>query len=305
LLKAYRFDSLDARLILIQERGFVSEQTASMAEKIVQATGDLPTMPHVASMVLQKLGNPNTSPKELHQTISADQALAARVLKVANSPLYGCSRSINRLTDAVVIMGFDSLRSLVMSSVMQDLFKSFGLTEKLLWEHSFGCAAISKHIAKVIKYPKVEEAFLAGLLHDIGKVVLNLKIPDKTREIVQEVYNNPGVSFMQAEQEMFGFNHAQVGKLIAKKWNFAETIEETIGCHHDPRQARILPVLTVIVNFGNLVCHKLEVGPTRNPDLDLFEFESTRLLRFNEESLGKLMAEVGELMAEKDSMLAL
>ncbi|NTW35122.1 MAG: HDOD domain-containing protein [Syntrophobacteraceae bacterium] len=305
MLKAYRFDSLDARLILIQERGFVSEQTASMAEKIVQATGDLPTMPHVASMVLQKLGNPNTSPKELHQTISADQALAARVLKVANSPLYGCSRAINRLTDAVVIMGFDSLRSLVMSSVMQDLFKSFGLTEKLLWEHSFGCAAISKHIAKVIKYPKVEEAFLAGLLHDIGKVVLNLKIPDKTREIVQEVYNNPGISFMQAEQEMFGFNHAQVGKLIAKKWNFAETIEETIGCHHDPRQARILPVLTVIVNFGNLVCHKLEVGPTRNPDLDLFEFESTRLLRFNEESLGKLMAEVGELMAEKDSMLAL
>ncbi len=305
MLKAYRFDSLDARLILIQERGFVSEQTASMAEKIVQATGDLPTMPHVASMVLQKLGNPNTSPKELHQTISADQALAARVLKVANSPLYGCSRAINRLTDAVVIMGFDSLRSLVMSSVMQDLFKSFGLTEKLLWEHSFGCAAISKHIAKVIKYPKVEEAFLAGLLHDIGKVVLNLKIPDKTREIVQEVYNNPGVSFMQAEQEMFGFNHAQVGKLIARKWNFAETIEETIGCHHDPRQARILPVLTVIVNFGNLVCHKLEVGPTRNPDLDLFEFESTRLLRFNEESLGKLMAEVGELMAEKDSMLAL
>lgn len=305
MLKAYRFDSLDARLILIQERGFVSEQTASMAEKIVQATGDLPTMPHVASMVLQKLGNPNTSPKELHQTISADQALAARVLKVANSPLYGCSRAINRLTDAVVIMGFDSLRSLVMSSVMQDLFKSFGLTEKLLWEHSFGCAAISKHIAKVIKYPKVEEAFLAGLLHDIGKVVLNLKIPDKTREIVQEVYNNPGISFMQAEQEMFGFNHAQVGKLIARKWNFAETIEETIGCHHDPRQARILPVLTVIVNFGNLVCHKLEVGPTRNPDLDLFEFESTRLLRFNEESLGKLMAEVGELMAEKDSMLAL
>lgn len=292
-------------MILIQERGFVSEQTASMAEKIVQATGDLPTMPHVASMVLQKLGNPNTSHKELHQTISADQALAARVLKVANSPLYGCSRAINRLTDAVVIMGFDSLRSLVMSSVMQDLFKSFGLTEKLLWEHSFGCAAISKHIAKVIKYPKVEEAFLAGLLHDIGKVVLNLKIPDKTREIVQEVYNNPGVSFMQAEQEMFGFNHAQVGKLIARKWNFAETIEETIGCHHDPRQARILPVLTVIVNFGNLVCHKLEVGPTRNPDLDLFEFESTRLLRFNEESLGKLMAEVGELMAEKDSMLAL
>lgn len=282
----------------------MSQQTASIAEKIVQATGDLPAMPHVASMVLQKLGNPNTSPKELHHLISTDQALAARVLKVANSPLYGCSRAINRLSDAVVIMGFDSLRSLVMSSVMQDLFRSFGLTEKLLWEHSFGCAAISKLVAKVIRYPKIEEAFLAGLLHDIGKVVLNLKIPDKTREVVQEVYNNPGTGFLQAEQEAFGFNHAQVGKLIAKKWNFAETIEETISCHHEPRQAKILPVLTVIINFSNLICHKLELGPARNPDLDFFKFESTRLLRFNEETLGKLLEQVGVLMAEKDSLLA-
>jgi putative nucleotidyltransferase with HDIG domain len=283
----------------------VSEQTATMADKIVQATGDLPTMPHVASLVLQKLGNANTTPKELHQIISADQALAARVLKVANSPLYGCSRAINRLSDAVVIMGFDSLRSLVMSSVMQDLFKSFGLTEKLLWEHSFGCAAISKHVARFIKYPKVEEAFLAGLLHDIGKVVLNLKIPDTTREILQEVYNNPGISFTDLEQEAFGFNHSQVGKLIAKKWNFAETIEETIALHHEPRQARILPVLTVIVNFANLVCHKLEVGPTRNPDLNLFEFDSTRLLRFSGEILNKFFEQVLELLKERDALFAL
>lgn len=282
----------------------MSRQTASIAEKIVQATGDLPTMPHVAGVVLQKLGNPNTTPKDLHQTISSDQALAARVLKVANSPLYGCSRAINRLSDAVVIMGFDSLRSLVMSSVMQDLFKSFGLTEKLLWEHSFGCAAVSKYVAKSIRYPKVEEAFLAGLLHDIGKVVLNLKIPDKTREVIQEVYNNPGLGFLQAEQEKFGFDHAQVGKLIAKKWNFAAVIEEVIGCHHDPRHAQVLPVLTVIVNFSNAICHKLEIGPTRKPDLDLFELESTRLLRFGEESLAKLLEEVGALMAEKDSLLA-
>jgi putative nucleotidyltransferase with HDIG domain len=283
----------------------VSEQTVSVAEKIVQATGDLPTMPHVAGMVLQKLGNPNTTPKELHQIISADQALAARVLKVANSPLYGCSRAINRLTDAVVIMGFDSLRSLVMSSVMQDLFKSFGLTEKLLWEHSLGCGSISKQIAKVIKYPKLEEAFLAGLLHDIGKVVLNLRVPDKTRDIVQEVYNNSGVGFCEAEQRTFGFNHAQVGKLIAKKWNFTETIEETIGFHHEPRRAQILPVLTVIVNLANLMCHKLELGPTRNPDLNLFEFESTRLLRFNRESLGHLLDQVSELLTERESLFSL
>jgi putative nucleotidyltransferase with HDIG domain len=269
-------------------------QPRTVVEKIVGATGDLPTMPHVASLVMEKLSDPNATPKDLHKIISQDQALAARVLKIANSPFYGCARTVTNLTDALVVMGFDSIRSLVVASAMHDFFKKFGLAEKLLWEHSIGCGSIAKQVARRAKYSKIEEAFLAGLLHDIGKVVLNLKMPDEMLKIVQNVYNNSSQSFLELEEKAFGFNHAQVGMLIARKWNFTDTIEEAIGCHHNPEEAKIMPVLSYVISLSNSICHKLEIGPTRKPDLDLSELREAKALKLTPETLIDLLSDVSE-----------
>ncbi|NTU49208.1 MAG: HDOD domain-containing protein, partial [Syntrophobacteraceae bacterium] len=105
----------------------IDTMDTSMIERIVQTTGDIPAMPQVANMVLDRISDPNATPKEIQLIISKDQALAARVLKVANSSFYGLSRSVTRISDAIVVMGFNSLRSLVMTTVLNDLFKSFGL----------------------------------------------------------------------------------------------------------------------------------------------------------------------------------
>lgn len=277
----------------------------SIITQIVQTTGDLPTMPPIASLVMDKISDPNTTAKHLHQIIAKDQALAARVLRIANSPLYGCARTITRLTDAIMIMGFSSIRSLVMTSALHDFFKKFGLAEKLMWEHSIVAASLSKKIARMVRFSRVEEAFLAGLMHDLGKVILNLKLPDKMFEIVQEVYNNPGVTFRELEQASFGFDHAQVGQLIAKKWNFAEEIDEAIGNHHQPEQAKILPVLSCIVNLANAFCHKLEVGPTKNPDLDLSQLLSTKALKLDITNIEELLEEVSKTLASEQGMLSL
>lgn len=269
----------------------------SIIERIVQTTGDIPAMPQVANLVLDRIADPNVTPKEIQLIISKDQAMAARVLKVANSSYYGLSRSVTKLSDAIVVMGFNSLRSLVMTTVMNDLFKSFGLAEKLLWEHSLVAAATAKRIASAIRFPRVEESFLAGLMHDIGKVVLNLKMPDKTLTILQEVYNSKGATtFTQMEQDLFGFTHAEVGRLVAQKWNFAEEIEEAIGCHHKPAEASVLPALSHVVNLANAVCHKLEIGPTKNPDLDLHQLASTGSLKMPKERLDELVEEISGLV---------
>ncbi len=267
--------------------------------RIVQTTGDLPTMPHVASLVMEKVSDPNTTAKQLHQLISQDQALAARVMRIANSPYYGCARNIKRLTDAIVIMGFNSIRSLVMASALHDFFKTFGLAEKLLWEHSLACGSIAKKIASTIRFTKVEEAFLSGLMHDIGKVILNIKLPDKMLTIVQEVYNNQGVTFLQMEQKLFGFNHSHVGKLVVRKWNFAAEIEECIGFHHFPEKATILPILSYIIHLANGFCHKLEIGPTRAPDLDLCELKSAKALKLTPEKLDELLEEITSILASQ------
>ena len=277
----------------------------SIITQIVQTTGDLPTMPPVASLVMDKISDPNTTAKQLHEIIAKDQALAARVLRIANSPLYGCARTITRLTDAVMIMGFNSIKSLVMTSALHDFFKKFGLAEKLMWEHSIVSASLSKKIARMVRFSRVEEAFLAGLMHDLGKVILNLKLPEKMFEILQEVYNNPGITFRELEQRNFGFDHAQVGQLVAKKWNFAEEIEEAIGNHHQPEQAKILPALSYIVNLANAFCHKLEVGPTKDPNLDLSRVVSVKALKLDMSSIDELLEETSKTLASEKGMLSL
>lgn len=280
-------------------------QTQSVAEKIVQATGDLPTMPHIASLVMEKLSDPHATPKDLHRIISQDQALAARVLKIANSPFYGCARTVTNLTDALVVMGFDSIRSLVVASAMQDFFKKFGLAEKLLWEHSIACGSLAKQIARRVKYSKIEEAFLAGLLHDIGKVVLNLKMPDEMLRIVEEVYNDSTQSFIEMEEKAFGFNHAQVGMLIARKWNFTDSIEEAIGYHHQPEKAKILPILSYIISLSNSFTHKLQMGPTRREDLDLSELRSSKALRLTKGDLEALLETASETLLSQQGLSGL
>jgi len=193
-------------------------------------------------------------------------------------------------------MGFNSVRSLVLTSVFNDLFKSYGLTEKLLWEHSLVCGSISQKLARTLHFPRSEEAFLVGLLHDIGKVILNLRYPEKMSSIVQEVYNSQEHTFAELEQEVFGFSHAEVGRAVAGKWNFAREIEEAIGNHHYPERSTITPLLSHIVHLANACCHKLEIGPLRKPDLDLTAVASTTALNLDREAVNRLLEEVAEIL---------
>jgi putative nucleotidyltransferase with HDIG domain len=264
----------------------------SSAMRLAQLTGDLPPMPHIARLVVDKVGDPKTTAKDLQDIIQQDQALAARVLKIANSAFYGFSRSVTSLTGAIGAVGFNTIKSMVVSSVVRDLFKTFGLTEQLLWEHSLGCAFAARRIAREVRFPKFEEAFLAGLLHDIGKVILYMRLPQQMSAIIQAVYNNPGAAFFQLERTSFGFDHAQLGQLVARKWNFAEEIEEAIGAHHFPETARKNPQLATIINLANFFCHRLQIGITKNPDMDVAGLKSAAALKLSQGAIEDLVHEI-------------
>ncbi len=270
---------------------------------IVRAIGDIPAIPHIAGLVMEKAPDPNTTPKELNDIISRDQGMAARVLKMANSSFYGRSKSVTKLTDAILVVGFRTIQSLVMTAAVRDLFKTFGLLDQLLWEHSLGCAFAARTIAKRFRFPKVEEAFLVGLLHDVGKVLLNINAPEKMSLIAEQVYNDPGThTFYDLEQEMFGFNHAQLGQLLARKWSFAPETEMVIGNHHLFEISEGMPPLTYIVHLANGICHKLEIGPTRIPDLDLVGLESARIFNLDAAVLEDLVKTIADsIAADKDA----
>jgi len=260
-----------------------AQDNQEQLQKIIMTTRDLPAMPQVASKVLELSSDPNTSAFQLQQVIADDQAMTARILKIANSALYSCSRKIKTLTEAIVMLGFNSIRSLVVTSAARNLYNTrtsqTGLKERLLWEHSIGCAFACRIMAGETRPALTEEAFLAGLMHDIGKLVLNLQTPEMFDQIVQVVYNE-NRSFARTEQEIYGFDHTEVGALLVNKWKLSPILEEVIRNHHNEAAMSPEAPLLLYLDLGNRLCHKLGIGFVQDPDMDIVGCQSNQILGF-------------------------
>jgi putative nucleotidyltransferase with HDIG domain len=262
-------------------------------------TRDLPAMPQVASKVLELSSDPNTSAQQLQQVIADDQAMTARILKIANSALYSCSRKIKTLTEAIVMLGFNSIRSLVVTSAARNLYNTrtsqTGLKERLLWEHSIGCAFACRLMATETRPSLTEEAFLAGLMHDIGKLVLNLQTPEMFDQIVQVVYNE-NRSFALTEGEIFGFDHTHVGGMLVNKWKLSPVLEEVIRNHHNDAALSPEVPLLLYLDLGNKLCHKLGIGFIQDPDLDLVGCQANQILGFGPEFFDSVATKLQETL---------
>ncbi|MBU8869846.1 MAG: HDOD domain-containing protein [Gemmatimonadales bacterium] len=280
--------------------GVVQEdETTAKLHRIIMTTRDLPAMPHVAGKVLELSSDPNTSASQLQQVISDDQAMTGRILKIANSAMYSCSRKIKTLTEAIVMLGFNSIRSLVVTSAARNLYQSgktqTGLKERLLWEHSIGCAFACKLLVSSRVPALQEEAFLAGLMHDIGKLVLNLRVPDKFDEIVQVVYNE-NKSFSEIERNLLDFDHTDVGSLLVNKWKLSPLLEDVILEHHTESSFTADKPLLLYLDIANRICHKMGVGFTDNSDLELVDCPANRILGLTPEALDDTMAALQEAL---------
>jgi putative nucleotidyltransferase with HDIG domain len=262
--------------------------------QLIMTTRDLPAMPHVASKVLELSGNPNTSAVKLQQVIADDQAMAARILKIANSAMYACSRKIKTLTEAIVMLGFNSIRSLVVTSAARNLYSTnsrMGLKERLLWEHSIGTACACRLLVQSESPALAEEAFLAGLMHDIGKLVLNQQAADRFDEVVQTVYNESRM-FVETERALLGFDHAEVGALLVNKWKLAPALEVIIANHHRPETFSSDNALLLYLDLANEICKQQGIGFVHHEDADLVHTASNRILGLSE---GAIAAVVGKL----------
>ncbi len=237
----------------------------SELKRAVSIVGELPTIPSIASKVMTTTADPNASADALRQILEQDPSLAARVLKVANSSLYGFRREVETLRHAVTLLGFKTVESLVMAASLRDTFKQFGLAEKMLWEHSTFAGVIA---AKLSKYRDVgverESAFTAGLLHDLGKIAFMNVFRERYQKVVSRTYNE-GIAAVDAEREEFGFDHALLGAQVAKKWNLPEPLVLAIRYHHHapddypalpPEQSRLISLTSVVTR----VCTRLGLG---------------------------------------------
>lgn len=278
------------------------EQVKAIAAKV----GDLPPLPHIASRVIELVSDADSNAGDLEKLISRDQALTVRVLKIANSTLFGRRGTISSVSRAVVTLGFKTVHSLVIAASTEVLFRSnsTNFKDKLLWEHAVAVALAAGFLARECRYAGAEEAFLGGLLHDIGKVVLDANFGERYQQVLERVYNE-GVTFVEAERDMFSFDHAEVGSLVIKKWNLPPIIEEAIRLHHRTRGALLDPTLCAIVNLANSLCVKAGIGPERRPEMDLGQLEATTRLKLTPERLTLIAKHVESRLVEEKELFNL
>lgn len=263
---------------------------------------DLPTLPHVASRILAEVRSPETTAGDLADLVARDQALASKVLRMANSTLFGLREPVASLQRAVVIMGFTSLRSMVMTATMRALCSGDDRprTDELLWEHSLGTAMAARLLAGTVAPQTVEEAYVAGLMHDIGKLVMRRNLGEEYQGVVDRVLEGE-TTFREAEREAFGFDHTQVGSVVVKKWRLPDSLEEAVRLHHDPAASQDGQSLCALTSLANAVCVQREIGAEHRPDLVPAETEAARILCVPAERLERVAAELVEKFeAEKE-----
>jgi len=268
----------------------------------VREVKDLPPLPAVIMRAMEAAQNPGVPIMTLQRLISQDQALSAKILKIVNSAMYSLRCEVSTVSHAVSVLGVDTVKAVIMAASVEWVFHTAkDLTQKLLAEHSWGTALAARAIARRAGYGNVEEALIAGLVHDIGKPVMMKNLHDRYGTILGEVYANRA-GFYEQEMETFGFSHAHVGALLAKRWNFPPQLIETVRRHHEPATAEGNADLAYVVNLANLLMAKMEIGFEKNKDLCVEETPAAEFLRLDAADLRDIVAEV-ETMLEATTAL--
>ncbi|RJP19149.1 MAG: HDOD domain-containing protein [Candidatus Abyssobacteria bacterium SURF_5] len=212
---------------------------------------EISTLPQVMARIIEIVTDENSCATDLAAEITKDKSLTAKILKIVNSAYYGFYREIVKVSDAVVVLGFNEIKRLSLAMSVLDMFRKDKRTQHRisLWNHSLACAAMSDIIERE-RGLRNRGAFTAGLLHDIGKAVLDQYFPPMFAA-VQVLVHEQSLQFYEAERQLFGFDHSDIGCWLTEKWNLPQNLIEAIRCHHRPETAQTEPELARIVYLAN------------------------------------------------------
>jgi putative nucleotidyltransferase with HDIG domain len=229
----------------------------SNKDQIIGKISSFPTLPTIASKLMGMLNNPDVSASEIARVIQYDPALTANLLKAANSVYLGQTRTVNSLAEAFFRLGTKwvyemSVSSLIYSNLRRPV-SGYELSAKDLWRHSMAVAQMSDILCNCLNISETSAAFTAGLLHDMGKIILGEFVFDAYKEI-QILVTKEKIPFEKAEKQIIGMDHAEVGGMTAEKWNFPPAIVEGIRWHHQPEKAETYRQITDIVHIADATC---------------------------------------------------
>lgn len=262
----------------------------SLSEMIGHIQG-LPVMPAVALEVLDSMAGADTDIKSLARRITQDQAIAARVLRVANSPFYGLQMRVSTIHDAIVVLGFSAVRSLVLAAAIVTSLPAGrcpGFSQDRFWRHVLGTAVAAQALAKPLKRP-AEPLFIAGLLHDIGRLVMVALYPEHYTAVIDQA-REQDCCLRDVEQAVFGYDHAAVGAALAGRWNFPADIVDALAWHHAPEQG-VPGGLAAIIHYADAISQALDLEETENSQVPRLHQEAVDGLGLDWQKLTEVLAD--------------
>lgn len=247
-----------------------------LLKRKVEDLSNLPTLPAFVTAITNMVEDDTTSAQEIAEVIQRDQVLSAKILKLVNSPVYGFPRRISSVTHALVLLGFNVVKGLVLSTAV---FGELARQTSGLWKHSLATALLSRRIATEVGALDPEECMIAGLLHDLGKVILSHLAPEDYVRAIAAAHES-GRHIAQVEREVFGVDHTRVAMWLALRWNLPERLTNALTWHHTPSRAREGMQMAAIVHLADILARAENYGESGDgtmPPLDHAAFDSLGL----------------------------
>ena len=256
------------------EKEFILDK-ASFRKK-VEKLSNLPTLPILLQKFTSMIKNPKISMDDFGKELSKDQALTSKILKLVNSSFYGFPGRISTVTHALVLLGHDALKGLIITS---NIFEKISPEAYPLWRHSVAVSLASRAIASELSLPDVEEFAVAGLLHDFGKVILHIEASEEYREVIKHATNTEQ-PIWKTESEIMGFDHASIGLWVSEEWTLPKKLSVPIGYHHKPGIPKEHKMRVAVVALADIIVRGMGSGaendlPLEAPDPVLEEVPLT------------------------------
>lgn len=253
----------------------------------------IPTLPSVIERISTLLKNPQTSAEEIGKAITTDQALASKVLKLVNSAFYGFPGKISTITHAVVILGFSTIKNIVLTASIIDTFKKSGTGLKgfnieEFWLHSIACGAAAKSLAKHIGVTNNESFFIGGLIHDIGKIILCQYLPDQFNQIINNV-EKKNILIFESEKELFATTHQEIGGYLVKTWNLPPNLQQAVYHHHYPVKEHDHYTITAVVHCADILIRALGYGNGGDDRIPCIDNDVWSFMRIDSNSLPAIL----------------
>jgi len=275
--------------------------SAELLKRKVEDLSSLPTLPAFITVITNMVDDDSSNAQEIGEIIQRDQVLSAKILKLVNSPVYGFPRRISSVTHALVLLGFNVVKGLVLSTaVFNDLAKD----TSGLWDHSLGTAILSRHIGQALGVQDPEECMIAGLLHDLGKVILSHLALDDYIGVIHTAHER-GCHVAVVEREVFGVDHTRIALWLALRWHLPERLTDALTYHHAPSRAKCSRQMAAIVHLADILARAQEYGESGDGTMPPLDGEAFASLGLTDEQLEKILAAADAQYREGAGVLAM